>query len=222
MTALDAVEAADRYTGQRAGSQRTSSKEAAILASARQLFCERGVAATSIEAIAAAAQVSKQTVYTYFATKDGLLEQVLREFVETGTKEWRAQRHDELPITDAEQLQAELRDLLGAVVHTLMNPDYLAIVRVIIAEAARRPEAGALFRQSIADAMLAAARGVLDRMSTELRADVKAEVGARLVVGSVLPYVLLDGLLRSDRPHRPTVRQLDEVAGLLTAALSRS
>lgn len=202
-------------------SRRTSSKEAAILNSARQLFCERGVSATSIEAIATAAEVSKQTVYTYYATKDRLLEHVLKEFVDTGTQAWRARHRDELPINGVDELRAELRDLLAAMVHTLMNPDYLAIVRVIIAEAARRPELGTLFRQTIADVMLAAARGVLSRVVPELRVDLKPDLGARLVVGSVLPYVLLDGLLRPDRPRPPGARQLDEVAGVLAVAMCR-
>ncbi|HEY0165710.1 MAG TPA: TetR/AcrR family transcriptional regulator [Jatrophihabitans sp.] len=221
MTTLEAAGPAGRPTPRRAVSRRTSNKEAAVLSSARELFCQRGFAATSIEAIAAVAQVSKQTVYTYFTTKDRLLEHVLKEFVDTGTKAWRAQYRDELPITGVEQLRAELRVLLTAVVRTLMNPDYLAIVRVIIAEAARRPELGTLFRQSIADAMLAAVRGVLSRVVPELRAGVKPELGARLVIGSVLPYVLLDGLLRPDRPQPPAPHQIDEVADVLAVMLCR-
>ncbi len=221
MTALEAAGAAGRPTSRRGMSQRTSNKEAAVLRSARELFCRRGFAATSIEAIAATAQVSKQTVYTYFATKDRLLEHVLNEFVATGTKAWRAQHHDELPITGVGQLRTELRGLLAAVVRTLMNPDYLAIVRVIIAEAARRPELGTLFRQSIAEAMLTAVRGVLGRVVPELRAGVKPDLAARLVIGSVLPYVLLDGLLRPDRPQPPAPHQIDEIADVLAVTLWR-
>jgi AcrR family transcriptional regulator len=44
-----------------------------ILAAARRLFAERGYAATTIEAIAAQAEVSEATVYAGFGSKRGIL-----------------------------------------------------------------------------------------------------------------------------------------------------
>src|SRR5487761_905337 len=44
-----------------------------ILAAAQRLFAERGYAATTIEAIAAQAEVSEATVYAGFGSKRGIL-----------------------------------------------------------------------------------------------------------------------------------------------------
>jgi AcrR family transcriptional regulator len=64
----------DGIDGRRARSQRTSSR---VLAASRDLFLEQGYARTSVEAIAARAGVSAQTVYNQFGTKCELLAAVL-------------------------------------------------------------------------------------------------------------------------------------------------
>ena len=56
-----------------------------ILAAARRLFAERGYAATTIEAIAAEAEVSEATVYAGFGSKRGILlafQQLMEENVD--------------------------------------------------------------------------------------------------------------------------------------------
>ena len=63
-----------RIDGRRARSQRTSSR---VLVASRDLFLEHGYARTSMEAIAAGAGVSAQTVYNLFGTKCDLLAAVL-------------------------------------------------------------------------------------------------------------------------------------------------
>jgi AcrR family transcriptional regulator len=72
----DAIDVAggDSVDGRRARSQRTSLR---VLAASRDLFVEQGYARTSIEAIAARAGVSAQTVYNQFGTKCELLAAVL-------------------------------------------------------------------------------------------------------------------------------------------------
>jgi len=65
------------------------------LAAARRLFAERGYAATTIEAIAAAAEVSEATVYAGFGSKRGLLlafQQQMQENVDRveGVREFHA------------------------------------------------------------------------------------------------------------------------------------
>jgi AcrR family transcriptional regulator len=60
--------------GRRARSERTSLR---VLAASRVLFIEHGYARTSVEAIAARAGVSAQTIYNQFGTKSELLSGVL-------------------------------------------------------------------------------------------------------------------------------------------------
>ncbi|RKT88684.1 regulatory protein, tetR family [Saccharopolyspora antimicrobica] len=55
-----------------------------ILAAANALFEAQGINATSMEQVAAAAPVSKRTLYAHFPTKDDLVVGHLRELVESG------------------------------------------------------------------------------------------------------------------------------------------
>jgi AcrR family transcriptional regulator len=58
--------------------ERRAATTAAIETAARQLFAERGFAATSIDDIAEAAGVTKGALYHHFASKDRLFEVVFR------------------------------------------------------------------------------------------------------------------------------------------------
>jgi len=58
-------------------------REAEILLSAREVFAERGYAATAVAEIATRAGVVEGTVYSYFPTKRALLIRVMRGFYES-------------------------------------------------------------------------------------------------------------------------------------------
>ncbi|MER7013490.1 TetR family transcriptional regulator [Saccharopolyspora sp. NPDC000359] len=69
-----------------------------ILAAAATLFETQGITATSMEQVAAAAPVSKRTLYAHFPTKDDLVVGHLRDLVETGrTLEGALSRDDLTP-----------------------------------------------------------------------------------------------------------------------------
>lgn len=61
------------------GRPKDMEKRAAILASAKTLFVDRGYTGTSMDAVAASAGVSKLTVYSHFGDKDHLFRQAVRE-----------------------------------------------------------------------------------------------------------------------------------------------
>jgi AcrR family transcriptional regulator len=54
-------------------------RRAQILDAARQSFVKRGVAATTVDAVAKAAGVAKGTVYLYFDSKDAILREILTQ-----------------------------------------------------------------------------------------------------------------------------------------------
>jgi TetR/AcrR family transcriptional regulator, mexJK operon transcriptional repressor len=60
------------------GRPKDMEKRAAILAAAKALFIRNAFAGTSMDAIAAAAGVSKLTVYSHFGDKDNLFREVIR------------------------------------------------------------------------------------------------------------------------------------------------
>jgi AcrR family transcriptional regulator len=63
--------------------QRKQERHETIIAAAVRVFLERGVPATTMDEIARAADVSKGTLYLYFASKDELLLSVAIEWLDT-------------------------------------------------------------------------------------------------------------------------------------------
>ncbi|WP_404991660.1 TetR/AcrR family transcriptional regulator [Cupriavidus pauculus] len=66
-------------TDARRWTRRKAARPQELVAAALELFVERGYAATRLEDVAAAAGVSKGTVYLYFANKEELFKTVVRE-----------------------------------------------------------------------------------------------------------------------------------------------
>ena len=117
-----------------------------MLDAATDLFLRDGYGATSLEAVAAAAGVSKRTLYARFSGKAALLQVVVARLVTT----W-------LPAFDAEiGHRGGLRDtLLGAakvMLATALSPQALGLYRLIIAEIGRFPELAGVMREAGAGA----------------------------------------------------------------------
>jgi AcrR family transcriptional regulator len=60
---------------------RQEAKRKQIRAAARRLFLDRGFAETSMDAVTAAAGVSKQTLYRYYESKSALFGDVLGQLI---------------------------------------------------------------------------------------------------------------------------------------------
>jgi AcrR family transcriptional regulator len=104
------------------------------VAAATGLFLKEGYAATTMEAVAAAAGVSKRTLYKHHADKPTLLRAVVAAMVSA----WR-------PPFDAEA--ADPADLVGSLLRlarrmldVALTPQALALHRLAISEAERFPE----------------------------------------------------------------------------------
>ncbi|NLU72677.1 helix-turn-helix transcriptional regulator [Streptomyces sp. HNM0575] len=74
--------------------ERAARTRRAILTAAEELFTERGLAETSVAAIAERAGVAQPTVYAAFGSKAGLLRRLLSGLeARAGAEEWRARLH---------------------------------------------------------------------------------------------------------------------------------
>lgn len=69
-----------KRTGAPRGPRRASAKRATLLRAASRLFVARGYESTTMDEIAAEADVAKGTLYHYFANKSDLLLELRREF----------------------------------------------------------------------------------------------------------------------------------------------
>lgn len=112
-------------------------KPAQILAAARALFLAQGYAGTSMDAVAAAAPVSKRTLYQHFASKEALFGAVVREVWQGLTAEDATPRGDDPRVA--------LRDYAGRLMRHWDNPDVIGFLRLIMAEGPAAPEMTAVY-----------------------------------------------------------------------------
>jgi AcrR family transcriptional regulator len=107
-----------------------------ILDAALGVFLARGFAAASMEGIAREAGVAKLTLYRHFESKQAL-------FVEVARRAQLSVRERLGTIVDrGRPLDAVLRDIIGRLYDGYTHPEYLAVLRLVIAEAGRFPELG--------------------------------------------------------------------------------
>jgi TetR/AcrR family transcriptional regulator, regulator of autoinduction and epiphytic fitness len=112
----------------------TDRKRAAILDAATGEFIASGFDATSMDRIAARADVSKRTVYNHFPSKEALFAAILLEL-------WDASRVADTPVYRADEpLRAQLLDLLLRKLRMLNDESALALARVAIAAGIHSPE----------------------------------------------------------------------------------
>lgn len=110
-----------------------------IVEAARKLFLGSGYGATSMDAIAAEAGVSKRTVYSHFQNKETLFGAIIGDMCSAmGGPNATALSTDQSP---EQVLTAYGRQILKLV----LNPEALAVFRVVLSESPQFPELSQLF-----------------------------------------------------------------------------
>jgi TetR/AcrR family transcriptional regulator, mexJK operon transcriptional repressor len=104
-----------------------------ILDVATVLFLGDGFGATSIEAVAKRAGISKRTFYHRFSGKEMLFEAVVRRMIERWMPPFDA------ALLEAPSLAAALRRSAEHILKVALTPEALALHRMVIAEARRFP-----------------------------------------------------------------------------------
>lgn len=199
--------------------QRKSTKPAAIRAAAQRLFLEQGYVRTSMDAVAAEARVTKQTVYRYYATKNQLFSAVLGELAD-GVQADLLNLVPEAPRTGV-ALEEMLTTAALSILDHILEPTYLSLVRVALAESAEFPELPERLRASFIERGAAALGRLLQSEALGGAAD-PSKVGAvqRLFAGSLLTY-MLEALLGDPlAARRRAEAQLPAIARVLASALS--
>ncbi|WP_444887253.1 TetR/AcrR family transcriptional regulator [Microbulbifer sp. JMSA008] len=114
---------------------RSEIKRQAIIDAAKQAFQELGVQGTSMDELAARAQVSKRTVYNHFASKEALVMFLIGELWQQATQ---SPGCDYNPDSD---LYAQLHTLLALEIKTICNPQYIELNRMAFDYFFHQPEA---------------------------------------------------------------------------------
>ena len=111
----------------------TDRKRAAILAAAVSEFQQNGFACTSMDRIAATADVSKRTVYNHFPSKDDLFKAMVAELSE------RCGRM-ECPYSNAKSLEDQLLAIARSFAEKMTNADFMKLARVVISRFMQSPD----------------------------------------------------------------------------------
>jgi AcrR family transcriptional regulator len=166
----------------RPGRPRSAQAHEAILAAALELALEGGLAAMTMEKVAARAGAGKATIYRRWDTKHALMADALRSIAA------------DIQAPDTGSLRG---DFLGlAAQATGANaPGALRLMPRLMSEAAEDPELFAVCRAVLVDPRRAQLRAVLRRgvERGELRADADLELAIDGLIGPIIYRVLITG-----------------------------
>ncbi|MDD3446690.1 MAG: TetR/AcrR family transcriptional regulator [Zavarzinia sp.] len=186
-----------------------ATKHEQVLAAAAALFMDRGFAGTSMDAVAREAGVSKATVYAHFASKEDLFEAM----VARGSAErFATLMHADL---DGMNVEAALSLVAHEFLDVLTSPQSLKTMRVVMAEAGRRPDIAARFYRAGPARVVNALTAFLDRAKAR---------GALVLDDPRIAAELFFGMIRGDLHIRRLLGLADtpdaaDVARLADAAV---
>lgn len=183
-----------------------------IREAAARLFLEKGYQGTSMDDIAAGAQVSKQTIYTHFASKEKLFEDLVLG---------NADRVEGFlaGLEIGEDLEVGLTQLARDYVRFVSRPDVIRLRRLVIAEAARFPDVACAYYERVPARVTAAFAAMFKRLIGEgrLRAD-DPELAAQHFVWLALGVPLDRGMFLAAPPTGDLEQIADSAVRVFLAA----
>jgi AcrR family transcriptional regulator len=158
---------------------RTPSVQAhtSVLAAALELFCDRGIDATSMDAIATKSGVSKATIYKHWADKGALCLDVLSNLHEVDTR----------PEFDSGDIRADLEAVLSYRPSAKVSEQQNRMLPHLIAYAARNKTFGETWRARVMEPPIRQITNLLKRgVNQGLLIDLDPIVGAALLLGPMI------------------------------------
>jgi TetR/AcrR family transcriptional repressor of mexJK operon len=129
-----------------------------IVDAAAELFFTLGYGATTIEAVAQRARISKRTFYHRFENKAALFSAVVHRTVE------RLRPPADVPLLHGANLPEILHTLAKLILRAALSPPAIALHRLIVAESSRFPDLAAVVaRQGASEEAVRLIAGVLER-----------------------------------------------------------
>ena len=167
--------------------RRAEARPDEVLDAALELFTEKGFAATRVEDIAARAGLSKGAVYLSFASKEAILEGLVKRAV--------------LPIADnalgmLSNYSGDPRPVISMalkmVAGRLNDPKIAAIPRLLIREIINFPEFAQMYRREVLDRIIPVVQRLIQNGIDEgYFRKVDAELTLRSVIGPVIAHMVI-------------------------------
>ncbi|HEX2212439.1 MAG TPA: TetR/AcrR family transcriptional regulator, partial [Mycobacterium sp.] len=174
---------------------RSARKRATILSAGQDLFLSNGYQGTSMDQVAATAEVSKQTVYKHFGDKQELLLAIVDDALERTVAPF-VERIAALAETG--DIEADLAALAGDYLRAVLQEPVVQLRRLIVGEANRFPALARLYYERAPSRTLAAYADSFSRLHERglLRTpepSLAAEHFAFLIVGRCIDQALFHG-----------------------------
>lgn len=189
-------------------SLRGLAKQEQIRATAARLFLDKGFAGTSMDAITAAAGVSKETLYRHYETKAALFADVLKDLI-AQPQRTNSPHRPATAVRSTDDVELQLVAATERYLARVLEPKQLSLLRVVIAEGGNFPDLVEAFRET-----LPATGGavILEILEAGKEAGLVADwfdlrAAARAFAGLLMMFIFRDGLLLP-KPRRPERRQI--------------
>lgn len=179
-----------------------SPKAKAVLGAATRLFLKNGYGKTGMDAIAREAGVSKQTVYSNFASKEKLFTAIIAQMCDRFF----------VPLYDfwdsAEPPAKTLSKFAGHVIDMTLNSSALDLYRLAVAETPRFPELGRTFFASGPEHAVDTLASYFEDLARRKLLNIRdPRAGAQYFFGMLIHYPHLQWLLK--KKERPSQREID-------------
>jgi TetR/AcrR family transcriptional repressor of mexJK operon len=193
---------------------RMAETRAAILRAARPIMLRDGLGGTTLDRVAAEGGIAKMTLYRHFPSKEALFEGLV-----AATCESMREGLENAPAVDTDKpIAMRLGDELSAFTSALIEPDGLALYRLIVADGWRFPELARVFDRS---GMRVIRRRIAELLETGgAPADQSTQVAGEIValaLGDAYQRVLLG--IAEEGDGKAFARQIDVA---VSYGLSRS
>lgn len=174
-----------------------------LLEAGRLLFLQQGYAGTTMEEIAAAAGLTKRTIYNIFPDKEALFRQIVAGvtgFADEFVRNLREEFPESIP---PRQLRPTLRRVAERLALAIVRPQVIELRRLLIGEAHRFPALAAEYLDRAPGQvleLLASRFGVLSKARLLRVPDPRMAAGqfAYLIVGEALDRAVLLGTTPSE------------------------
>ncbi|WP_392534171.1 TetR/AcrR family transcriptional regulator [Nostoc sp. C117] len=163
-------------------------KQEQILQGAIRVFLKEGYARTSMDRVSASAGVSKQTIYSHFQDKEGLFKALIERLTLTCF-------HSIFSTENLPNKPEIFLRQIGEIYLTEVadNPDYLALLRLIITESQNFPELAKVYTRTV---VLRGQQILSQYFASHAELGIiDPEAMAHIFFGSLVSYVIVQEIL---------------------------